>query len=336
MKKIVKIALCNFIYYSRLLWLYVFFAWLGRKNFPLVVINFHRFVENYDGQMDTEPTVVHKIADFKREIKFLLKYFDIISLDQAVETLRLGQGFSRPTVSITVDDGFADNFTLLFPVLSLHKVPVTIFLTTGVIGTKDKIWVDRLADLFLNTQKTAMVMKVGMSEKRYGLTTLDEKREAYSGVLSELKDVEFAERNRLLGSLEQKLGAAPEDHRAIMLDWEQVRMMSRQGISFGAHTMTHPILTNMPLQDAKREILGSKEAIEKNIGIKVRHFAYPNGRPQDFNEELRSYCKEIGFESISTCDFGNNKSAEDALRLKRIGSYLPLSVFAVNVVRCFK
>jgi hypothetical protein len=91
----------------------------------------------------------------------------------------------------------------------------------------------------------------------------------------------------------------------------------------------------MPEDEAKREISESKRIIEENLGVPVRHFAYPNGRPQDFNGKLRSFCKEIGFESISTCDFGNNKTAEDVWALKRVGSYVPLSLFAVNLVRSF-
>ena len=104
---------------------------------------------------------------------------------------------------------------------------------------------------------------------------------------------------------------------------------------FGAHTVTHPILTNMPLADAKKEIADSKKKIEQELGISVRHFAYTNGRPEDFNENLRLYCKEIGFDSVCTCDYGNNKDADERWTLKRIGSEIPISLYAVNVLRAF-
>ncbi len=91
----------------------------------------------------------------------------------------------------------------------------------------------------------------------------------------------------------------------------------------------------MPLEDAKREIADSKRKIEQELGVSVRHFAYPNGRLQDFNEVLRRFCQKIGFDSVCTCNYGNNSQTSDIWGLKRIGSEVPISLFAVNVVRSF-
>jgi hypothetical protein len=71
------------------------------------------------------------------------------------------------------------------------------------------------------------------------------------------------------------------------------------------------------------------------LGTRVRHFAYPNGRKEDFTSELAQYCRQIGFESISTCCYGNNQAPEDVWALKRSGPQLPLANFAVDLVRLF-
>jgi peptidoglycan/xylan/chitin deacetylase (PgdA/CDA1 family) len=62
-----------------------------------------------------------------------------------------------------------------------------------------------------------------------------------------------------------------------MLNWNEVQGMAKDGITIGSHSHTHPILSRMPIQKAKEEILESKKILEENLSIKVKHFAFPNG-----------------------------------------------------------
>lgn len=314
----IKNIICSILYYSGILHLYIIYVFKRKRSFPAVIINYHRFFRDLDGVIDIEPTVTHLVSDFEKELKFLKRYFDIVSLDEVAAALRAGKAFVRPTIAITIDDGFRDNFELAFLLLKKYDIPATIFLTAGLIGTNKRIWVDQLADMIFA-----------------GNGSFQEKRLTYYAALKRLKDMPLDERDRYLKQAEERV-ASEGGKEAVMLDWRQVREMAGARISFGAHTLTHPILTNMPLEDAKKEILESKKTIEQEAGVKVRHFAYPNGRLKDFNEKLREYCKETGFESISTCDFGANRLPSDVWALKRVGSYVPLSLFAVNLLRSFK
>jgi len=88
-------------------------------------------------------------------------------------------------------------------------------------------------------------------------------------------------------------------------------------VCFGAHTMTHPILTNIPIEKARKEILGSKEELEKWIAKDVKFFAYPNGDVSDFNDEIIKIIKEAGFSCALTSIDGNCKIGDDLFRLKR-------------------
>jgi len=59
--------------------------------------------------------------------------------------------------------------------------------------------------------------------------------------------------------------------------------MSRHNLTFGSHTMTHPILANLPVSELDWELATSRQVIENQIGKAVRLFAYPNGKGRDFN-----------------------------------------------------
>lgn len=67
----------------------------------------------------------------------------------------------------------------------------------------------------------------------------------------------------------------------------------------GGHTCNHPNLTEIDLNHAKFEILSNKKELEDIIGSEVIHFSYPFGMRRFFNDSLRTYCIEIGFQTIS-------------------------------------
>ena len=69
-----------------------------------------------------------------------------------------------------------------------------------------------------------------------------------------------------------------------MLNWDEIRVMQQHNITFGSHTVTHPILSRISAERVRTEIQRSKEMIEKHLNVPVRTFAYPVGRSQDFNE----------------------------------------------------
>lgn len=62
-----------------------------------------------------------------------------------------------------------------------------------------------------------------------------------------------------------------------ILSWSEIREMHAAGIEFGAHTLTHPHLPNLPAKEIEREMRESKDVIEQHIGGKVSAFAYPFG-----------------------------------------------------------
>lgn len=335
LKTYLKSSIYWFIYRTGILHLFLKNIFKRKGGFPAAVINYHSFVNNLEQSINPHPTVTHRIEDFKKEILFLKKYFEIISLDQLCESLKTGQLFNRPTVCITVDDGNQDNYALLFPVIKEQGVPVTIFLTTGAMGGNERLWFQELEATFLQSKREAINLNGIFEGKNFSLKSLENKRASYSRIIQKLKNITTAERNRYMHIIQEKLGKPVYTNR-LMMNWDEAREMRKNNVYFGAHTVSHPILTNVSLEEGKKEILESKKKIEQELGEPVKHFAFPNGRPRDFNENLNTYCKEIGFESVASCDYGVNKRAEDVWNLKRVGSEIPIHLFAVNLTRAFQ
>jgi peptidoglycan/xylan/chitin deacetylase (PgdA/CDA1 family) len=94
----------------------------------------------------------------------------------------------------------------------------------------------------------------------------------------------------------------------------QVREWLSLGFEIGAHTLTHPRLSTIPIREARNEIVGSKKRLEDVFGVRVKHFAYPYG---DCNDAVVDLVREAGFETACTCDPRVVHGGVDALRLGR-------------------
>lgn len=72
-------------------------------------------------------------------------------------------------------------------------------------------------------------------------------------------------------------GQDPRVPRLPLLDWRQIQELARRGWEIGAHSVTHPRLTDLSPDEARREIVDSKSEIEQRLGREVATFAYPYG-----------------------------------------------------------
>lgn len=86
----------------------------------------------------------------------------------------------------------------------------------------------------------------------------------------------------------------PEEHAP--LTWDEVRLMTKAGVEFGAHTKSHPILSRLgSLDEVREELSGSKRRIEHETGLPVRHFCYPNGHLRDYTPDTVRIVRECSF-----------------------------------------
>lgn len=101
-----------------------------------------------------------------------------------------------------------------------------------------------------------------------------------------------------------------------MLMWDQLREMDAAGFSAGAHTKSHPLLSRLPREGVRDELSSGKEALEARVGRPVETFAYPNGKRDDYDEEVMSEVRACGFELACTALFGSNTPAVDPYELR--------------------
>jgi peptidoglycan/xylan/chitin deacetylase (PgdA/CDA1 family) len=89
-------------------------------------------------------------------------------------------------------------------------------------------------------------------------------------------------------------------------------------LGFGAHTRTHPRLTEVDATALESEVAGSKRDLEEAFGEEVVGFAYPYGK---HDERVRAEVARAGFLGACTVEEGRNRPATDDYRLRRVEIY---------------
>ncbi len=109
----------------------------------------------------------------------------------------------------------------------------------------------------------------------------------------------------------------PSIPRLKLLTWDELRQLSRQGFEIGAHTATHPRLTDLSAAEARREIHESKTDIEQHLDVPVTTFAYPFGA---LNPETTRSVEEH-FAAAVSVEFRTAKKSDNLHALPRLDVY---------------
>lgn len=271
------------------------------------ILTYHRFGEKY---------VTSEL--FKKHLTYLRKHFSLIDLKSFLSFLLGNTDLPPNSVIITVDDGYQDFYTVAFPVLKKYAVPATISLTVDFIDKGIWLWHDLLNFGISSTSR----LDFTLNGNYYDLRNQRQRCELKVSLDKICTSCSPIERDtfitQILKELDVTLPERPTPEYA-PLTWDQVFEMSEHGISYGAHTLTHPILSKMPPDDAFHEIHESRRRIEEIIQRDVVAFCYPNGKEGDFNEAIKEMVRQCGFACAFSTIYGMNDLGTDRFALSRMG-----------------
>jgi len=308
MHRNMRIMLCGCLYYSGLIGLV---HWQKRRVEPhVVILNYHEAAG----------------GDLRRHLLYLRKHYHIEHLETALVDFykKKGQGKAkqkpRTTIVLTFDDGDYNNYTHCLALAKELQVPITIFLIPGYIESGHRFWWEEAK----NIDRLTQLQEVTLEGKTY-----DMDRPAERAALLQLIDTRVrraatvAEREQFLEIVHQALqvpAASSEEQMQLSMSWEEVQEMEASGwISFGAHTMHHPILGYLTDADEiMQEVTESRKVLEQQLKHPVAIFAYPVGKLEHIGEYGRYAVQQAGFDWAVTTVGGVNTQSTDPLMLHRI------------------
>lgn len=230
---------------------------------------------------------------FESHIKWLKSKFSIITVDDLAELLLNQKKIPTPSVLITFDDGYADNYLEALPVLQSQQAPATFFINTSKLGTSQEFWWDELDRLvFLSNQ---LPDKITLDSTN-SVSTTD--RNILFNTLHDLLKYSTPEnRSRIQQSLRAQINdiAGNRTTHRIMTSEELEQLAASPLVTIGAHTVNHISLAVQESVVQQYEMLENKKTLESIIRKPVDYFAYPYGTTKDFNDATVQLTKELGF-----------------------------------------
>lgn len=276
-----------------------------------IVLMYHRVVDKLP-EKNHDPHMFVTSDTFDMHISEIQKYFQIVPLDQMLNQDSDG----RRLCALTFDDGWLDNYEVAFPILCRKRVPATIFLPVTDIGTTQRFWFDHLFylanTLYPNGERDAFVTYFRRIVPEWNPETIC--TESILELTAALKNHKAPVLYEIIEAAYKKIKLSPS-FKKILMDWEQVREMGENGISFGSHGLRHDILPILSSQMKKDIVFGSLDMLRDKAVSAIPYFSYPNG---DWDQETVEFLKAAGYHGAVTTKTGTNMGC-DSFLLNRIG-----------------
>lgn len=297
------------------------------------ILMYHSVVENPAAQENLLGGIGHSRKIFRGQMQLLARKYRPVTLDQMKQFAR-GEALPDRAVAVTFDDGYADNSEIAAPILNEVGIPATFYVTVDCVAKGRVPWPARLRFAFRNTQKKKWSDPSG---KSWALNDDASREKAYLFSCDECCKLTGAAQEKYVERVELDLEArAPGESGALMMNYEQVRGLARQGHIIGSHTMSHPNLAHVSLPELRAEMIDSKLALERELKSTVQHFSYPcPALPPNWSDATVEESRKAGYETAVTTDNGVTRRGDDTLRWKRLPPTKTVEGLKWNLERAF-
>lgn len=262
-------------------------AWEG-----VLILNYHRIGDCRSSLLDRNLWSA-TVEDFEAQIRMIASNFKVIGPNEIDQVLQRRRGRH---VMVTFDDGYLDNYANAFPILKAHDVPATFFITTGFLDIPKVPWWDDIAWMVRTSPLgildvnnwTTTPIKFDEPHRENAINWL---LGVYKGLSGEVTE-DFL---NFLGDALQTGRCPTEIARRLWMTWDNIREMRQAGMTFGGHTVTHPILANISSEEQDREVGGCRRRLIEELGEPIEAFGYPVGGRKSFNSDTREALIRNGF-----------------------------------------
>ncbi|MGY8662685.1 polysaccharide deacetylase family protein [Bradyrhizobium sp. UFLA05-109] len=293
-----------------------------------VILMYHRVAEP---RIDPWGLAV-SAAHFDEQMALLRASRTVMPLAELVDRYKRNV-LPRDAVAVTFDDGYVDNLVNAKPILNRYDLAATLFLATGTVGSRTEYWWDELARMILlNSDGIKATVRIGAEEVslrippgmdveatswRTWTGPKTQRQRTYLEVWGKLRLRSNAEILATMALLRSQIGAAPASEQDFPMSSAQIAELLADGsIELGGHTISHPVLPSLSVDEQRREMAEGKAACDALSGRRVAGFAYPYG---EFDEQSARLARDCGFEwACSTEEKGLGRPVADLFLLPRI------------------
>ncbi len=285
---------------------------------PACALLYHRVTDLQNDPQQLRVTV----QNFYQQVEHLKKVYHILDIDEFKENLKGRKRFPSKSLILTFDDGYADNYQQVLPVLESLNVQALFYIATANIGTEREFWWDDLERIFLQGRPLPSELKLSLGDRMhsFSIQNFEAMRSVYFALHPIVKKQRPDSREEIIQQLCTWAGLPREGrstHRSMSVEDIQKMSKSKSAV-IGTHTHNHVPLSMVSYQEQFDEIQKSKSILENLTGQKIIHFSYPYGNREDYDEKSVEIVKKIGFEMATTSFYWQVHSWSDIYQIPRI------------------
>lgn len=293
------------------------------------------------GEVEIDPWGLHvSPSNFAEHLDVLRSSSKVMRLSELADGCAEGTLPHRST-AITFDDGYFNNLCIAKPLLEAAGLPATIFIVNEGVDRPGEFWWDQLAALLLrpgplpdrlslsfDASRPNAVFELGPAtaysqqdhhgdrEHHDGKGPASDRMRFYQRMWEELVDWPDSRRTAAIEEIGDWAGYSPptRDSHRIVTSEELRELQGCELIDLGAHTLTHPMLPRLSVDDQRREIYESKRELEARLSAPVELFSYPFGGHDATSVELSG---RAGYTTAVTTEPATASARSQPLRLPR-------------------
>lgn len=309
----------------------------GRQGQHVVILNYHRAA----------------IGNLGAHLRYLRRHYRVLSLDHALEDLygspardtatnasaatRAQDRDRRTPLVITFDDGYYDNYSHAARLASELRVPITLFLVPGYMESRQRFWWYEAEAMV----RDARAQEVTVEKQTYLLAQPADQHALRQWIDIRVRTANaVSARESFITSTRAALDAPTcttgDNPDTLPFGWDEAyELLANPFVTFGAHTMYHPILACLSdPAEAHEEVAACRTALEQGLGRQITAFAYPVGKGEDIDERAVRAVREVGYRWAVTTIPGYNTPATEPHLLRRISTDPdePIPVLAAQAV----
>jgi peptidoglycan/xylan/chitin deacetylase (PgdA/CDA1 family) len=272
------------------------------RNPGLAVLTYHRIAEPQTNRF-YDPVISATPSSFRAQIDWLCKHTQVLTLEALIDHVQDNSLCREPTVLITFDDGYRDNFDVALPILAERNVPATFFIPTAFLETPQLPWWDHVAYIIKRAQARCFTLPRSLQGNAPPLEINLERTSrsaATMAIIQALLDRTVDDERRFLDELASRAKVTVDGEslgRALFMSWDQVCQLAKPGSGFtiGSHSHSHANLARLDENLQRRELAVSKQILETRVGRKIEAFAYPYGWPGTYTSITKAIVAETDY-----------------------------------------
>tara|TARA_R110002072_G_scaffold302503_1_gene485963 strand:- start:8581 stop:9570 length:990 start_codon:yes stop_codon:yes gene_type:complete len=287
-----------------------------RMRRGLTILMYHRVLPIEDCRDYPLASLVIPDCAFRTQVEWLASQCQVLPVAEALAELVSGRSSKRPLLSVTFDDGYSDNYSVVAPILKEHGVRGTFYVTSDFVKNGAPLWFDQAAFAWEQLDPQDRIRMLNAVEGRDELAPSREARPtSINAWMAGLKALAGQQRIELILQAEESSNGSLDISRCRPMTPAEVIELDRDGHEIGSHSVTHPILPLLDDSDLAKELSESAAQLRAWIDKPVTGICFPNG---DTDARVEHAVRAAGYRYSGFSNAGINLPDGSQTSLTRI------------------